>query len=253
MIINQNHPFLSLTPDMIELSKPLQQLGITYFTYTRSYDIGARIYLTTHRDALDSYFKEKWYLVGNVESNPSRYKPQVVFWSALPKQYIYDNCIRSRGIDHGIFMIEPHVNYCDFYGFATKKENNWVQNVYLNKIDQLKSFTLNFKNKASFIIKQAESSKIILPFHDDCVEFLGNGMNPDSNEITFGKKLINTNLTHRQLRCARLLIQGKTIKEIGNQMELSSRTIEDHVNNLKTKFYCRNKSELIVKMVEILK
>ena len=165
---------------------------------------------------------------------------------------IYDDNVRSRGIDHGMFMIEPHKNYCDFYGFAARKENIWVQNVYLNKIEMLNKFILDFKEQAALIIKKAESSKLILPFHNDSVEFMGNRSGIDFSTMNVRKKFVDLMLTDRQLKCAYLLTQGHTIKEIAKQIGLSPRTIEDHVNNLKKKLYCRNKSELIIKMVEIL-
>lgn len=250
MIIKNNHPFLSFTCEMIELSKPLLKLGITYFTYTRSYDTGERLYLSSHYESLENYFRKKWYLSGNVEGKPSAYKPQTVLWSTLPKQHIYDDNVRSRGIDHGMFMIDPQFNYCDFYGFATKKENVWVQNVYLNKLDVLKKFTLYFKEKASAIIGIVEKSKIILPFHNDSVEFMRNKLEIDFGKMNFRKKIHNSKFTDRQLKCAYLLTQGNTIKEIACQIGLSPRTIEDHVNTLKKKLNCRNKSELIIKIME---
>lgn len=238
---------------MVELSKPLLQLGISYFTYTRSYDTGERVYLTSHRETLENYIKKKWYLVGNVEGKPSNYKPQNVFWSALPKQYVYDANARSYGIDHGMFMIEPHDNYCDFYGFATKKDNIWVQNVYLNKIETIKNFTLYFKDKGSNILKKADSAKILLPFHNDPTEFMGNESDVDFSTMYFKNNSKDLLLTNRQLQCAHLLSKGHTIKEIANKMGLSPRTLEDHVHILKKKFSCRNKSELIIKILDRFK
>jgi DNA-binding CsgD family transcriptional regulator len=65
---------------------------------------------------------------------------------------------------------------------------------------------------------------------------------------------INENyLSKRQLSCARLLLSGMTQKEIAAHLNLSPRTIETYMENLKFKLNCRNKTELIVLLTEILK
>ena len=231
---------------MIEISKPLLKLGITYFSYTRSCDDGARVYLTTHGDVLENYLRKKWYLYGNVESNPVHYKQQTVFWSTLPKQYVYDENVRARGIDHGIFMIQPQAGYCDFFAFAAKKENERVMNVYLNKMDVLKNFTLHFKTHAASLIKQANNNKIVLPFHKDPLDFIDSC---STNSLALEK----IKLSKRQFECASLIMQGKTVREIAEQIQLSPRTIESYLNNLKSKLHCNNRTELIIKLTEKFK
>lgn len=66
---------------------------------------------------------------------------------------------------------------------------------------------------------------------------------PPSNLVKF---------TNRELDCARLLVTGKKIKEIANAHNLSPRTIETHLNNLKMKLDCRDKVELIIKLRNLL-
>lgn len=59
-------------------------------------------------------------------------------------------------------------------------------------------------------------------------------------------------LTNRQRQCVEFLLQGKTCKEIANELSLSVRTIEGYMDVLKTKFHCRNKLELIAKLTKIM-
>ena len=52
-------------------------------------------------------------------------------------------------------------------------------------------------------------------------------------------------LTHQEQRCIEHLLQGLKYKHIGQQMQLSVRTIEFYMKKIKKKFHCTRKKELI--------
>jgi DNA-binding CsgD family transcriptional regulator len=52
-------------------------------------------------------------------------------------------------------------------------------------------------------------------------------------------------LSLRERQCLQLLIRGKTMREIAVNLTISPRTVECYVENLKTKFGVKRKSELI--------
>lgn len=242
MQLSSNHIFYTSSSAVTEIIKPLNQLGITYFSYMRSDSDGGRIYLYNNTEILDSYLKNKYYLRGNKEGLPQNYKDQILLWSTLPNQYEYDKNVRARGIDHGMFIFEPKGDSLEAFAFATQKENEGIVNTYLTKLDFLKSFTHYFKEKAAALIKSAEKNKIILPFHNGKLNFIEKDVNVDF-------KL----LSNRQTECGYLLLNGKTSKEIAHILGLSIRTVEYYISNIKTKLRCRNKTELVAKLIQILK
>ncbi len=242
MQLPNNHIFYTSSSDVTEIIKPLKQFGITYFSYMRSDVSGSRIYLYNNKEILNSYLKDKYYLSGNKESTPLNYKNQILLWSTLPNQYEYDENVRARGIDHGMFIFEPNGNSLETFAFATQKENEGIINTYLTKLDFLKTFTNYFREKAAALIKSAEKSKIILPFHSGKLNFIEKGVDVDF-------KL----LSNRQIECCSLLLSGKTSKEIAKLLGLSTRTVEYYLSNIKTKLQCSNKAELIAKLIHLLK
>ena len=60
-----------------------------------------------------------------------------------------------------------------------------------------------------------------------------------------GAKYGNIYLTKREAECMVWLLRGKTTSNIATILELSSRTVESYIKNMKTKTGCRTKSELI--------
>lgn len=55
----------------------------------------------------------------------------------------------------------------------------------------------------------------------------------------------NSALTNRELQCISLLMRGHTSKMIANKLNLSRRTVEFYIENIKQKFGCTHKSQLI--------
>lgn len=56
-------------------------------------------------------------------------------------------------------------------------------------------------------------------------------------------------LSKRQSQCLFYLLRGKTIKTIANILNLSPRTIETYIDDIKNKMHCRTKEELIEKAI----
>lgn len=52
-------------------------------------------------------------------------------------------------------------------------------------------------------------------------------------------------LTTRESDCLMLLVKGKTAAQIGQQLKLSTRTVEFYLGNIKSKLGCKSKSDLI--------
>ena len=74
----------------------------------------------------------------------------------------------------------------------------------------------------------------------------------DKSKINTLMPALSEILTARQIDCAHLLMQGKSAKEIGLELNLSARTIERHIELVKKKLKCRNKTELIIKLTEYI-
>jgi DNA-binding CsgD family transcriptional regulator len=52
-------------------------------------------------------------------------------------------------------------------------------------------------------------------------------------------------LTKREQECLQHLMSGKSAKISGDEMGISSRTVEFHINNIKAKIGCRTKLEVL--------
>jgi DNA-binding CsgD family transcriptional regulator len=52
-------------------------------------------------------------------------------------------------------------------------------------------------------------------------------------------------LSFREAQCMCKLLEGKTLKVTGKELQLSTRTVEFYVSNIKKKLHCKKKKELI--------
>lgn len=58
-------------------------------------------------------------------------------------------------------------------------------------------------------------------------------------------------LTQRQMEVSLLLLKNLTYKKIGQNLKISARTVECHVNILRIKLNCKNKKKLIQELKKI--
>ena len=56
---------------------------------------------------------------------------------------------------------------------------------------------------------------------------------------------MHLHLTNKEIECLDLIMHGKTSKMIGKILNISYRTVETHMENIKKKLNIQSKSELI--------
>ncbi len=249
MKLNPDHLFLKSHIEIDNIISPLKKFHINYFTYLRSYNDGARICLTNRADDFEAYLSEKHYLKGNCEAKPKLYNEQAVLWFLLPNQQHYQFSRENFNIDHGITLTFPNKEYCEFFAFASDKQHPLVIHFYLNNLEILKKFSTYFKAQAAHLLKMGETNKIFYPFHNLAA--------PAASKKELNEVAPNTIklpiFTPRQMDCAVYLLQGFKNHEIAQKLGRSVRTVETHIEYLKRKLNCRNKSELILTLSKIFR
>ena len=123
------------------------------------------------------------------------------------------------------------------------QENNQV--ISTGKVMQFLN-RVNFNNRRSMIFLTIKA-----PMYDDEKKIAGVFGVSQLLSIYDIELRIPVKLTKREQECLTLLMRGKTAKEVAVSLNLSIRTIESYLNNLKYKFNCLSKSQLLKKAYEL--
>lgn len=230
------------------------RLKINAFSYSKIYKDGSRAELWSDSDALSYSFLGKKH-IEQVYTPPLFANQECVIYELAIENFPPD--MRKRisqqltdqkelfNYCNCIVLIEYRENYTEYCMFYTPSSETQAINNYMNDLDYLKKFRRFFRNHAKEYIREAEQQKLILPWIN-----LGNssGRNaariitsslPDSNSII---------LTPREEEISELLLNGLTAKESSEALCISSRTIEQHIYNIKKKFGVSRRSKLITEL-----
>ena len=155
--------------------------------------------------------------------------------------------------------IIAHENDCQhlYALFFDLDENDFLQWV-INNGEYLKDFIANYKNKSKDIILEAKTAenRIVLPTTTD---FLESKNLKSVNEGIFQKTAftiihkdlqIPVHLPKQQGRCLLLMSQGKTAKEIAQELQISFRTVEYYFEKTRKQLGSETNKKLIAEYGE---
>jgi DNA-binding CsgD family transcriptional regulator len=244
-------------PEIKQICKPLFKISkINFFRFMRLYNDDSRIILSSDSSWIQYFFDKSYYKQAWFDNKPFHfYSSGKVLWDE--KNLREGNIV---GIDaqllfhqhHGATFIYRFSNFTEFYEFATFQENDAINNFYVNSTNLFERFIWYFKEKADKIIKEYNNQKIILPEsnlnsidledNDEVNEFIKATI---IKKFPFYKGTEEYHLSSREAECAYHLSMGKSIKEIANLVDLSPRTVEAYLNNIKAKLNVTCRSKLI--------
>ena len=248
-----------------QLCRPLEDhFGLTSFVYRKNYNDGSEISLSNQPEWTEHFYSNKDIVKQSVfDKHPEHYQSGFVLWSQLKGHQEILQRAKAFDIDHGVTIVKKVPDGVELCYFGTRSKNDDVVNRYLNNLDLLERFILYFKEQAAEIIRMAERHKIIL-FADkyksvqvsdaDLVAIQPTNTRDDFIKATWLKTLHpdgdfkGLSLSAREIDVIACLLRGMTSEETGTAIHLSSRTVEDYLSDLRTKFNVPTKSLLIQKL-----
>lgn len=253
------HPALNFTQEISDICKPLHNLGITYFAHVHIDKEGNFSALNNNPKFIELYMNNKYYNA-DIHTADNKKFGNYVIWDALElrgKSKKMDCDAGKFGVKHPFTIIERSENSRDFYHFANNYESKAINQVYITNLDLLKKFVLYFKDSISQSKSLSSAYDIKFELDKNVIGYtLENDMNFENLNVNRAAFLQDINQSFhtiddfppQQARCLKLLLEGKTAKEIANQLNLSRRSVEHYIQAIRKKLNCKNKIELFNKM-----
>lgn len=248
---------IKFSTEISQIARPLSRFGITYFNHKRIYQDGSHLSLATDAAWLEHFFKNAYYNIGNFSSKYSTLDSGILLWNALPPDGVIKVAREDFNIDNGITIIDREQKYIDFYLFASNKDNYAINNFYLNNIDILKHFINFYKEQTVSLIKTCIPDKPESPlplahnYKNSNYPFLPKQLVTEFyNETKIKRYLISyndlqTDLPAKQYQLLTLLLKGLSIKETARLLNITPKTCQIYIDNIKARFNCLTKQQLL--------
>lgn len=236
---------------------------LDFFGYVRYYDSGEALYLSSEPDIQSSWILQGLY--------PTRSELDMFVTFGLKTTYLspeaplplggevspekYENVIAvayDHKLFHLLYFVKRVSNYYRVCGFGTQKQSKHIINFYISASPFLEKFIPYFEENADHLIEPSQNKgHVVLPIyhmpsisnpaHEICQDF---NHKLDFCEVIGVKKCLS-GITNREEECLRLIAHGHTMKTAAKKLEISNRTVEQHLRNVKDKFGLNTKSQLV--------
>lgn len=249
--------FLDKSPIIQDICRPLflgsAINGLSYIKIVNN----RLIYLCSSNTWLSYFFEKDYQNLVTTEHIPELFTYQYVIGHALPHRKISLEAEEQFNFAHifSINFLNPKEK--EFFIFSSEKENEYIENWYINNIQQLQQFCMYFK---SFLGDLEKNLSPILIYNTDTELSTHHKQTEESpnliqdmasaKKIWLGDQDTESYITPHELKYLKLLFEGKNAHEIADKVHRSVRTIETHIQNIKRKFHCSKRSELIQKIID---
>lgn len=251
---NVENLILDTSADIHQLSIPLQRLGILGFFYMKVYHDGSFIDLTTDTTWASQFFTkffEEKYRTHEINDHMFVFE-DISLWELNSHNTIWQEAKDLFGFGNGITITKKTKLYNEKYCFYSSAENKQINNFYLNHIHILKQFIAYFNEKTARLMQKVEPYKLLIPqtYIDEksntypCHSYNIKDFLTELEGVYLEGIESFARLSKREFGILKWLASGKSAKEIGTILNISNRTVEQHIKNLKLKLKCFKTSQL---------
>lgn len=171
------------------------------------------------------------------------------------KQLLFQR--EKYGYGTEFWVMREHSDYVDTMEFIAAVDDGLALNRFLTNIDLLEAFFTYFQNTTQSLMKKYAHHATLWEL--DTQERMSVSDNEESARKALLKQLnvsketrLAIPLTSREMDCARLLLDGGTAKSIASELNISPRTVETHVINMKSKLGAYSKVQLVKSLRQVM-
>jgi DNA-binding CsgD family transcriptional regulator len=255
----KQHPSFLYTEELKMLCQPLQLLNITTFNHVRMHNTHHFTAIITNPECVKNYLEKEYFNVEIFAAPKHCHLKNTIIWDQLSlKDKALEMLMDAEAFDYRhIFTIIREQHTCiDYYYFGTHlllpSMNQW----YINHYDLLEKFIdyyedeiskrshLQYAHQCPIYLEKTRTEDLLT----SDFESLPNAQKVSDFLKQLPSKAIHS-FTRREQDIIPLLLQSLTNKQIAKALNLSYRTIDEHIVNLKRKLKVANKSQLIIRLL----
>lgn len=255
LISVDNHYAIQVTEEIKQICKPLfDYTPITFFNYVKIYNNGSRLSVASNPYWLKHYFDNQLQECTVFTNDKVALRYKFISHLMYPTNKVILDA-KEFNICHGFSITNVLDDGCEYFHFATTNDHEQILNFYINNFDLLERFILYFKEKSKYLLNKLKPYQPLNPMSMDIkekeIELINeNNKNKFIRETALDQLITEINgkeisLSIREAQCLFFLTQGKSAKEIGRELALSNRTIENYLHKIKSKFNCYTRYDLL--------
>lgn len=218
----------------------LSKMGINNFYYVRITRKGELVYLTNQVDYALDYWKAGLPLCTGFLNIPKEVQNSFILWENDLDPKILDFVRSKKGYD-GFSFIRRSYKLIQFASFIYARPLENPTQCHLKNYTVFSCWLREFEMKQRKLIREAELNPMVLP-----EEYLA-----PQKDCFFSKKAIELNyqqirskISFRELDCLYFYTRGFTSPRIAEYLNISSRTVETHLNTIKNQFGLSSRDDL---------
>lgn len=268
LILNKRYISGSTSESVSSICKDfLKRHHLAAFEFAKVYNNGECFILYSDSEIASHVIKEELHITAHV---PEDLIQRSSFWYVCPEDAVYTRSIAKlrdkTGASSFVDYIRKGNGYYEMFSFISAKDMPQATNQFLDLKEEMEQFSVEFKDYGKCLIKNADQDRFVIPLKmRPNFKGFSSRQNTIENSALIGKKIksihhdlkklnssLNTRrLSQRELECVSYLFLAHTAKATAEALGLSVRTVEGHLDNVKSKLSCRKKSEIISKVIAV--
>jgi len=233
----------AVRPQIIDICDPLKCFNMKNFGYLKIFTNSAYLRLGSTPLEYQKRFLKIPTLTKTLEEPAHQCTKSTDTYFIWPTKITKDPIIslaHEYNIWHGVTIYYKNFDHIELFSFSFDCSHDDKTNFFINNVECLTQFSQYFKLKARHLINCSDQRRLAM-FKDglDLKMFDDPTLSQEKNQekpIKFSKQENN---------CIKFLAQGRTMKEVGRILNLSPRTVESYIRNIKNKTGLNYKSQIV--------